>query len=439
MTKYCLLDCGDIIGPFLASELLARRGFGPHSLICPEEHTAEGTYWKEAYLYEEFNFQEEKMVEKAAETLLTIPLDQLQQSEIDKASAALSGRPAEPITSRIEKPAEPLVVEEKTVSQENPIEEYFNTMREGDLGNILGIPDKTNSDLDLARVLEKQFAKTDPHLMEKPVAAEKDPFDEFVAPTAAAAKPASAGESVPTVSAEALDAQTAASLSKEINAKESAQAAQMPVLPNQAEQQMPVLQTDVPHVDKKETQDISEPISSSSARVIAPSKPPVSKKWYVMFVGGVVALVLSLGVLVSAVSHHEEEEKTTPDKAETVARPVTMPEKTPLMPAVQTTAPTESISSEELAQNIVKHYVLDEERGTVEQYLAKRYAQEIASGYAYMWAAEPLHRNSYVVRYRLVKARTEPIVYVFQVDTVKKKLTGALNNITLDLVGKINS
>lgn len=31
----------------------------------------------------------------------------------------------------------------------------------------------------------------------------------------------------------------------------------------------------------------------------------------------------------------------------------------------------------------------------------------------------------------------EPIVYVFQADAASGKLTGALNNIALDLVGKI--
>ena len=86
---------------------------------------------------------------------------------------------------------------------------------------------------------------------------------------------------------------------------------------------------------------------------------------------------------------------------------------------------------------MVQNYTLDKSRGPVEHYLTQRYSRELANGYGAMWSAEPLHRDVYVVKYRLAKTRKEPIVYIFQVDTAKKKLTGALNNITLDLVGKI--
>ncbi|MBR3898794.1 MAG: hypothetical protein IKJ44_00800, partial [Elusimicrobiaceae bacterium] len=86
---------------------------------------------------------------------------------------------------------------------------------------------------------------------------------------------------------------------------------------------------------------------------------------------------------------------------------------------------------------IVQNHSLGAERGSVAQYLQKRYQKELQSGYVGVWSAEPLHRDVYVVKYRLAKTRKEPIVYIFQADTAKNKLTGALNNITLDLVGKI--
>ena len=86
----------------------------------------------------------------------------------------------------------------------------------------------------------------------------------------------------------------------------------------------------------------------------------------------------------------------------------------------------------------MQNYRLDKGRGTVEEYLNKLYRKQLQEGYAAMWSAEPLHRDSYVVKFRLAKTRKEPIVYIFQADTAKKKLTGALNNITLDLVGKIS-
>ena len=105
--------------------------------------------------------------------------------------------------------------------------------------------------------------------------------------------------------------------------------------------------------------------------------------------------------------------------------------------AIHAIVPVPAQDPLELAKEIVQSYTLDKNRGTIEEYLNRIYSKQLQSGYAAVWSAEPLHRNSYVVKYRLAKTRKEPIVYVFQVDTAKKKLTGALNNITLDLVGKI--
>ena len=92
---------------------------------------------------------------------------------------------------------------------------------------------------------------------------------------------------------------------------------------------------------------------------------------------------------------------------------------------------------QEKALSIVKNHTLSGNRGTVEQYLKQRYASQLEQGYQASWSAEPLHKSTYIVKYRLNKTRLEPIVYVFQADTSSGKLTGALNNITLDLVGKI--
>lgn len=100
--------------------------------------------------------------------------------------------------------------------------------------------------------------------------------------------------------------------------------------------------------------------------------------------------------------------------------------------------PTVRVSPlQEKALAIAKNYLLPTQHVTVENYLNKLYAVQLSQGYEGAWSAEPLHKSTYIVKYRLTKTRTEPVVYVFQVDTSTGKLTGALNNITLDLVGKI--
>ena len=107
-------------------------------------------------------------------------------------------------------------------------------------------------------------------------------------------------------------------------------------------------------------------------------------------------------------------------------------------PNISVPPPAVNISPlQEKALDSVKNYTLSNGRGTVEKYLNKLYTLQLSQGYEASWSAEPLHKSTYIVKYRLTKTRTEPVVYVFQVDTATGKLTGALNNITLDLVGKI--
>lgn len=85
----------------------------------------------------------------------------------------------------------------------------------------------------------------------------------------------------------------------------------------------------------------------------------------------------------------------------------------------------------------VQNYELPNGRGTIKDYLQNYYAPQFNKGYEADWSVSLLHKNTYIVQYRLTKTRTEPIVYVFEADGEKGLLTGALNNITLDLVGKI--
>ena len=105
----------------------------------------------------------------------------------------------------------------------------------------------------------------------------------------------------------------------------------------------------------------------------------------------------------------------------------------PVPPPAQLAAPSQS----DQAVEIVKNYPLSANRGTVASYLDRLYRTQKTQGYTASWSAEPLHKSTYIVKYRLTKTRMEPIVYIFQVDVAQGKLTGALNNITLDLVGKI--
>ncbi len=106
-------------------------------------------------------------------------------------------------------------------------------------------------------------------------------------------------------------------------------------------------------------------------------------------------------------------------------------------PSVKSVAAPAPATAADKALAIVQNHRLPGNKGTVAAYFDRIYASHLAQGYTANWSVEPLHKNTYIVKYRLTKTRMEPIVYVFQADAVRGKLTGALNNVALDLVGKI--
>lgn len=372
-------------------------------------------------------------------------------------------------------------------SSVSPIEEYFNTIKSGDLGNILGIPDpKENSDMNLARALESQFAKTDPALPLVGEKEEEDPFDEFT--TDKKEPEEKIDESLFEPTPAQADKQTEENLMHSLPDLKSAQALPLvgqtrpplasgadtqPTLPSAEDTQPPSVQEmivpeqeDDPNDKTVKTilegklkvdtlrQEIPEPIKEvppepdytphHKAEQVVPNdeyvvkKPaPGKMKFVFLFLG---LCVLLFGAYLNWT--HEEAVQTPQEQQEQASLPV-QPQPEVSVPdaraAINAVAEEQEVQDPlELAKDIVKNYQLGKGRGTVEEYLNKLYAKQLKSGYAAMWSAEPLHRNSYVVKYRLAKTRKEPIVYIFQADTAKKKLTGALNNITLDLVGKIS-
>lgn len=594
--KYCLFDGGDVVGPFSAQELLRRPGFGAHSLVCPEEHSDEEAFWKEARLYEEFGFaapdlppqppvqepaaaefleemdqavqelssftvqeketpsvppvqnrqasapepaavpadvpqpipakaeteknpaQEEKpkistVLMQASEEMKRLRVaraaaseGEQQQKAASKASHAADtdkdgdkqplpaseapnkkkAEPKEELGPAPVRPSAETEVVERTVGQMSPIEEYFNTVKSGDLGRILGIPDpKENSDMNLARALESQFEKTDPGTG-KPM--DEDPFDEFTPKE----KTSDAGqELLNELLPPDADKKTQENLSHSLPDLQNAESLPLAGQPHRTEAEepesngadfeavqemvVPVQDDDDPNDKTVKTilegqlkvdtlrQEIPEPIKevppeeketkhSHAAELVREheqhaAEKHTSGKLKFIFLGLGVAILLTGAYL----NWTHQTSSSAPAAAEeemlSAAAPVSA-EESAALPDARTAlhaqaaqpqpAPVQEQDPLELAKEIVQNYRLDKGRGTVEEYLNKLYRKQLQEGYAAMWSAEPLHRDSYVVKFRLAKTRKEPIVYIFQADTAKKKLTGALNNITLDLVGKIS-
>lgn len=179
--KYWVFENGDVLGPFPLQELMKREGFGPHSLVCPETQGEESSAWREASSYADFQF-EEPLAQFPSPILSDVEKPDVFEEELntllEEKSPIIS--PEQPVA---QEPAENLHVPSQAPSKPGPIEDYFNNIKGEDLGNILGIPDPNeNSDMNLSRALNSQFAQTKPPVSEgEDSVLEEDPFDAFTA------------------------------------------------------------------------------------------------------------------------------------------------------------------------------------------------------------------------------------------------------------------
>ena len=187
--KYWLFERGDVVGPFPAEELTGREGFGPQSLVCPEDRGDDDTFWKEAQFYEDFApaaspapaEPDEKQTSAVPEPVQPAEKKDVFDEELD--SLLSENNPLAEAEPSAGETAEKVHFPPHEPAKSGPIEDYFNNIQGGDLGNILGIPDPNeNSDMNLARALEKQFKQTEPPVQaQTPVQIESGPFDEFTA------------------------------------------------------------------------------------------------------------------------------------------------------------------------------------------------------------------------------------------------------------------
>lgn len=157
----------------------------------------------------------------------------------------------------------------------------------------------------------------------------------------------------------------------------------------------------------------------------------------------VLVALLAIGILLMfnpmPADGQDKDEQNTPVSTELVPEEKTIPatDDEILPPAPPPAVKPQAVSASDKALSAVQNYTLSGGRGTVAAYLDHLYRDKLSQGYTGAWSAEPLHKNAYIVKYRLTKTRMEPIVYVFQADVSKGTLTGALNNVALDLLGKI--
>lgn len=488
--KYWFFNGNDVLGPFTPKELAADKSFSATSLVCPENFSDDGDHWQLASTFEELT---NWLAPDVAPDEDTITLDEELDTLLhEKSLLAFEGPSTDgPGLQLPKKPAKPGPIEDYF----NHIEKEDL----GDILGIPD-PNE-NSDMDLAHALEKQLAKTsstrrrereelaayttDEETAQALQTSKELPQAEQThhvatatevfatkAPVTTVEKPAAAPATMPTVdfpkmptvgpvtsAADITQPQTkslaASSEPEELttthkitkNTPQSAPAQPQAVASDSTPKTQPETNAIIPdpaqlrhenievnsiNARLKQTQEMKDFLNKTQQKRLKTASTWEQKIWMPLLILGIV-----VGGIVLAYTWQQPDAEATPNLPQpTVAQELlstTQVKPLQVPPVAVKPAPTQ----EQKALSIVQNYPLSGNRGTLANYLTHIYQSQLAQGYVGAWEAEALHKNTYLVKYRLTKTRKEPIIYIFQADVAQGKLTGALNNISLDLVGKI--
>ena len=488
--KYWFFDGNDVVGPFSLKELIEQKSFGEMSLVCPENYSDDGNHWQPAASFDDFKpFFTSKDPEED-----TSSFEQEMDTLLKQSSPlAFDETPSEGPGLQIpKKPAKPGPIEDyfNQVKAEdlgdilgipNP-----NENSDMDLAHALEKQlAKTSSTRRKEREQESEVDKQTAAELEKAnethhVATATEVFstqNTTVATTPAAAPaptplPQKGEPSMPVVEsptmpvvalpATATSVQTgpeptsakseteAASPSQESANADSTTPADTTaspapaIVPDPAQLRREKVKVNSIRAHLKQTQEMKDFLDEAHNRRVR-QKDNKTHRFLAMLltaiaiIGGLF-LAFELRTQASITAHLPT--PTVPViNQELLTEPTPSVAKTSTTPApVQVPRPAvnaQTASQEQKALEIVKNHLLSGQRGTLANYLSRIYHSQLSQGYTGTWAAEPLYKNIYIVKYQLTKTRKEPIIYVFQADVAQGKLTSALNNISLDLVGKL--
>ncbi len=463
--KYWFFDGNDVVGPFAPAELAANKSFGATSLICPENFSDDGDHWQPATLFAEIK---ELLARKETDHNDNPETFEQEMDTLLKQRSPLSFDEEPTDGPGLQIPVKP--------AKPGPIEDYFNHIKKEDLGDILGIPDPNdNSDMDLAHALEKQLANTSStrrkerqeqiSQTDKQTVKQLEATHHVATATEVFGAPAPLREETPTLPTLPSATMPIVAIDKPSSPKPQQELAPLNVQPAPKETLPPLKEnnstkrTTAPATTSKKEEKSTiipdpallraEQIQTSSVRARLKQTQEIkdflqetqssrlrdSQYRQRLFTVTLLAALAIVGALLLTLQFSRIKQTapiaTQTDAAVTTHAQELLNEPTPVAP------PPVAPTPEQKALEIVQNYPLSDARGTLAAYLNKIYQTQLSQGYTASWAAEPLYKNTYVVKYQLTKTRKEPIIYVFQADVITQKLTGALNNISLDLVGKI--
>lgn len=426
--KYWLFDGEDIVGPFSPQELAARPGFSAVSMVCPESESEKQDAWKTADSFSDFEFDSEtgqptpissQPTETPAEAA---PIEQ-QDPVISQPTPAVQPAPVTQPTEEVKSiplaaPIKLAAAEEEILPLSKP-ETESNQAEQTQSPAEEAAPEPTTD----STQTDEPASETEPDTevlstCTLPGTEEAHVYSNSVLPTV---------DEIPTATMQEMEGPAGEIFQEPISVRERL---------------TPRLET---------TPEIDDFLQEQQANRHPGRKKAKFMLWILLLLllPGIIVLAIHLAAGVQTKINKTPKPAlvtpTQPEPTSMIAQaPQAEPEVLPKDSATSTQekapkpapAPLEKTPRDE-AIEIAKNHQLPNNKGTVSAFFERAYQDKLASGYNAKWSAEPLHKNIYIVKYRLTKTRKEPIVYVFQADVSKKKLTGALNNVALDLVGKI--
>lgn len=435
--RYWFFNGSDVIGPFLPQELAARTDFSADSMLAPETESENQDAWAMAFSFPDFQLNEQTgVLEAVSESSATGPLP--------------AEAPQEPL--EIQPPYTAAITPHKEPEKIEPVALVAETEE------ILPLPEHAEEP---TSPQEKPAAEEQAKAASQESTPSKEKLSQEVAPEtetlSTCTLPITSQDSyVPPSSLPTVDQVSSAgpeselvswdeqesSLRRALEDTKQPEELEGPIdsLPPEEISERKILK---PHLQS--TPEIDAFLHSQEQACKPGRRKAVLMLWILLIL--LLPGVVGLAVHVTAGGKKQKAKAVAPaPKTEEVKKNVTQMEAGPLVaPAASIVEiPTPPVAVEpakptmaDQAIAVVKNHKLAGNKGTVSSYFSRLYNKQLAAGYSEEWSAEPLHKSVYIVKYRLTKTRTEPIVYVFQADVSKKKLTGALNNVTLDLVGKI--
>lgn len=441
--KYWLFDGTDVIGPFAPHKIAERNGFSvERTLVCPETESENPSAWKEAQSFEDFS--PEGLLRSQQETQAALEKEALEKQQ-EKREESPKQEPREELPPL---PVEPSGAGEVADLKQLAPEE--NSAQPAQTPTELLAPQTSE---------EQQLTPLPTDEVKKSVLKETVQTKSIVEKTAE--KPQTQLPPVPednTVQTQATEPEKPTAQVEEIPistpSNSQVNSSGKSISENISDEVRPT-QTEEPETDTPQPlADFATSHTNSTARQAAhEGKMPFAPQ-LVLWIMGATAMGLAFLACAVWIIYSMYYTKPTPTQpvtsvVQTSLEQMQVPSVPPQTPVSKNDVsdkpsntsmplpPPVTLSRTDSAIELVKNYQLSDGKGSVENYLNRLYRTQFSQGYTADWSADRLHKNSYIVKYRLTKTRTEPVVYVFQVDVETGKLTGALNNITLDLVGKI--